>query len=137
MAEREIERDSSCFCCGVDNEAGLHLVFAYPAEGEAQASLEVPAQFSGWKRMTHGGFLAMLLDEAMAHACLYAGLAAVTGEIPVRYLKPVETGARIAIFGKVEERRGRILRTRGWILDGAGGKVAEGKATFLGTVGRG
>ncbi|HUW42394.1 MAG TPA: hypothetical protein VMV90_15410, partial [Rectinemataceae bacterium] len=65
-----IERDSNCFCCGKDNEKGLHLVFSYPAEGEAEATLLVPEYFSGWKRITHGGFLSMLLDEAMAHACL-------------------------------------------------------------------
>jgi uncharacterized protein (TIGR00369 family) len=129
--DQSIERDSQCFCCGADNEKGLRLVFAYPTERTAETWLEVPEYFSGWKRMTHGGFLSMLLDEAMAHACIQAASSAVTGEITVRFLKPVETGTRIHVLGKAEEIRGRIISTRGWIHDPSGSSLAEATAKFL------
>jgi len=129
--ERPIERDSHCFCCGADNERGLHLLFTYPNPGEAEAQLEIPEYFSGWKRTTHGGFLSMLLDEAMAHACLNTDEAAVTGEITVRFLKPVDTGTRVRIAGKVVENRGRLIATRGWIYDASGAAVAEATARFI------
>ncbi len=129
--ERPIERDSLCFCCGKDNERGLHLTFTYPEKGSAETTCTVPEHFSGWRRVTHGGFLSMLLDEAMAHACLAAEMTAVTGEITVRFLKPVETGTRIRAVGRVEENKGRIILTRGWIYDSSGTAAAEGTARFL------
>ncbi len=129
--ERPIERDSLCFCCGKDNERGLHLTFTYPEKGSAETTCTVPEHFSGWRRVTHGGFLSMLLDEAMAHACLAAEMTAVTGEITVRFLKPVETQTRIRAVGRVEENKGRVILTRGWIYDSSGTAAAEGTARFL------
>jgi uncharacterized protein (TIGR00369 family) len=128
-----IERDNSCFCCGRDNERGLHLAIAYPSEGAAETSLEVPEWCAGWKKVTHGGFLSMILDEVMAHACISMARTAVTAEMTTRFVKPVETGSRIRALAKVEESRGRILRTRGWIYDADGNVAAEGSARFLAT----
>lgn len=134
--EQEIENDSGCFCCGTRNERGLHLEFMYPASGEAEASLVVPVYFSGWKQMTHGGFLSMLLDEAMAHACIHVAdsptdRTAVTAEMTVRFRKPVETGTRVRIAGKVNGTKGRILSTQGWVYDDGGTVAAEATARFL------
>ncbi len=127
------DRDSHCFCCGVDNERGLHLAIAYPEKGAAETSLEVPAWFAGWKSVTHGGLLATLLDEIMAHACYGMAQKAVTAEITVRYQKVVETGSRIRALGKVEGARGRVLVTRGWLYDAEGSVVAEATARFIAT----
>jgi len=131
--ERSIDRDSLCFCCGTDNERGLRLSITYPEKGAAETSLEVPPWFTGWKNMTHGGLLATLLDEIMAHACVGMAQRAVTAEITVRYQKAVETGARLAARGKVEEARGRVLTTRGWLYDEAGTVVAEATGRFIAT----
>ena len=70
--------------------------------------------------MTHGGFLATILDEIMAHACVGISQRAVTAEMTVRFQKTVEIGSRIRAVGKVEEARGRVLNTRGWIYDEEG-----------------
>jgi uncharacterized protein (TIGR00369 family) len=134
--ELNIENDAHCFCCGPENDRGLHLRFSYPAPGEAEASLQVPEYFSGWKRTAHGGFLSMLLDEAMAHACLRADGAdavrtGVTAEMTVRFKKPVETGSRLRVAGKVVEIKGRILSTQGWVYGEDGEVAAEAKARFL------
>ena len=127
-----IERDNRCFCCGKDNERGLHLSIAYPEKGHAETSLEVPLWCAGWRELTHGGFLSMILDEVMAHACVALERTAVTAEMTTRFLKPVATGSRIRAMAKVEESRGRILKTRGWIYDTDGNVAAEGSARFLG-----
>jgi len=131
--DRPIDRDSLCFCCGTDNERGLHLSITYPEKGAAETSLEVPPWFTGWKNMTHGGLLATLLDEIMAHACVGMAQRAVTAEITVRYQKAVETGAQIRARGKVEEARGRVLLTHGWLYDAAGTVVAEATGRFIAT----
>ena len=131
--ERAVERDSLCFCCGSDNDHGLHLSITYPEKGVAETLLDVPAWFSGWRNMTHGGLLATLLDEIMAHACVGMAQRAVTAEITVRYQKAVETGSRVRARGKVEEARGRVLTTKGWLFDEAGTVVAEATARFIAT----
>ena len=129
--DRPIDRDSLCFCCGADNKQGLHLSISYPGKGSAETSLQVPTWFTGWKGMTHGGFLATVLDEIMAHACVGMSQRAVTAEMTVRYQKAVETGSRITARGKVEEARGRVLSTRGWLYDAAGSVVAEATGRFV------
>ena len=128
-----IDRDKLCFCCGSDNERGLHLRISYPEKGSAETSLEIPLWFSGWKSMTHGGLLATVLDEIMAHACVGVAQKAVTAEITVRYLKAMETGSSIRAVGKVEEARGRVLLTRGWVYDADGTVAAEATARFIAT----
>jgi len=133
-----IERDTQCFCCGAENERGLHLEFSYPNPGTAETSLVIPDYFSGWKQTTHGGFLSMLLDEIMAHAILYSkktgepeDKTAVTAEITVRFKKPVETGTPVKVVGRVVETKGRLVATEGWIYDENDVVAAEGKARFL------
>ena len=130
----EIERDNSCFCCGSENGRGLHLAITYPEKGAAETELVVPDWFSGWKKMTHGGLLSTILDEIMAHACIGIagpGESAVTAEMTVRFLKPVETGSCIRAVGKVSEKRGRVVRTEGQLLDSAGNAAAEATARFV------
>jgi len=128
-----VERDGQCFCCGADNIKGLHLTITYPEKGSAETSLEIPTYFSGWKKMTHGGFLATILDEIMAHACVGISQRAVTAEMTVRFQKTVEIGSRIRAVGKVQEARGRVLNTRGWIYDEEGTVAAEASARFIAT----
>jgi uncharacterized protein (TIGR00369 family) len=128
-----IERDRQCFCCGADNAHGLRLKIEYPDKGVAETALTVPVWFSGWKNMTHGGLLATLLDELMAHACVGVSQRAVTAEITVRYQKAVETGSEIKVVGRVEGARGRVLMTRGWIYDQEGTVAAEATARFIAT----
>ena len=81
--------------------------------------------------MTHGGLLSTLLDEAMAHACINAIGHAITAELTVRFLQPVETGTRIKIVGKVEEIRSRIVAASGAIFDDQERKIASATAKFL------
>ena len=73
----------------------------------------------------------MLLDEAMAHACISVRGHAITAEMNVRFHKPVKTGDYITVIGQVEESRSRIVATTGSILDASGEKVATGTARFL------
>jgi uncharacterized protein (TIGR00369 family) len=130
----DIGRDKLCFCCGSDNERGLHLAIRYPEPGSAETVLTVPAWFSGWRNMTHGGLLSTILDEIMAHACIGIGGAAdsaVTAEMTVRFLKPVLTGSVIRAVGKVSEIKGRIVRTEGRLIDSEGNPAAEATARFL------
>jgi uncharacterized protein (TIGR00369 family) len=127
----EVSRDGRCFVCGQDNPHGLRLVFRYPEPGRAETDLVIPERFSGWERLTHGGLLATLLDEAMAHACISRAGNAVTVELTVRFLKPVEVGQSVRVAGQVREMKGRVVETEGEILGPRDEVVARAKARFL------
>jgi uncharacterized protein (TIGR00369 family) len=127
----QIVQDDNCFCCGKHNIRGLQLEFRYPQEGKAETECLIPDYFTGWKRITHGGLLAMLLDETMAHACISQAFTGVTVDIQVRYLKPVEVGQRIRVTGHVARVKSRIIETEAEIRDGMGEVVAEGNARFM------
>ena len=130
MGER-IVQDDNCFCCGKQNDRGLKLEFRYPREGEAETECVIPAYFTGWKRMTHGGFLAMLLDETMAHSCISQAVNGVTVDIQVRYLKPVEVGERIRVSGRITRAKSRIIETEAEVRDEVEEVVARASARFL------
>jgi uncharacterized protein (TIGR00369 family) len=126
-----VENDRHCFCCGPDNEHGLHLAIAYPKPGTAEAELLVDPRFAGWKGITHGGLLSTVLDELMAHACISAGAKAVTAEMTTRFLKAVPVGSRVKITGAVAAERGRVLTTEGRLYDAEGALAAEATARFI------
>ncbi|MFP4364744.1 MAG: PaaI family thioesterase [Spirochaetia bacterium] len=126
-----IENDDTCFCCGRENEKGLAMVITYPKEGMADSVLTIPEYFSGWKQMVHGGFLSMVLDEIMAHACLSAGAPGVTAELTVRFRQPGKVGTEIQVSGEVESRKGRMITTIGTIRDAEGKVLASAKAKFM------
>ena len=126
-----LEIDHLCFCCGDRNEKGLHLKFSYPHKGEAVTEIIVPDYFTGWKEIVHGGFLAMVLDEAMAHACISLNRVSVTAEITVRYVKPVKVGQRVRVTGEVKNQKSKIILTEGNISDETGEIVSKARGKFL------
>ena len=92
--------------------------------------MTIPKHFSGWKSIVHGGLLAMLLDEVMAHACISAKCFAVTAELTIRYRNPTEVGELIRITGRIKAIRSKIIETTGEIT-GKKGVIAEANARYL------
>jgi uncharacterized protein (TIGR00369 family) len=123
--------DESCFVCGKKNSHGLGLSFEYPERGSAESRFKIPDHFTGWRNMTHGGLLSMLLDEAMAHACYGADRRAVTADLRVTFRKPVEVGEPIVVKGRITGGKSRIIETEGSIENSSGETVATAVARFL------
>ncbi len=130
---KKIQKDQHCFCCGKENDRGLKLEFSYPEEGAAETSLVVPAYFTGWENLTHGGLISMLLDETMAHACISSKLTGVTAELTVRFKKPLPVKTEIFVTGTMTDNKGRIALTSGEISDASGTVYATAKARFVST----
>jgi uncharacterized protein (TIGR00369 family) len=126
-----VENDRLCFCCGTDNPDGLHLAISSSEKGTAETSFVVDRRFAGWKGITHGGLLSMVLDELMAQACISSGNSAVTAEMTTRFLKAVPVGTRVRVTGSVVREQGRLIRTEGRVYDGEGAVAAEATARFV------
>jgi len=126
----QLRDDRRCFACGPDSEHGLKMTFEY-GEGTARSRVVPRREFGGWSDIMHGGIVATLLDEAMAHAALGAGERAVTARIEVRFRKPVPTDRPLLVEGKVTGRRGRVMEIDGTLSGEDGTRYAESHARFL------
>jgi len=129
--DQRVADDDRCFCCGKDNPHGLHLRFDYPGAGRAETELRIPEHFSGWQEMTHGGLLAMVLDEAMAHACMSSGSMGITAEMQVRFLKPAIVGETVRVSAEIVASRARVLEARGVITNAGGDALARASGRFV------
>jgi uncharacterized protein (TIGR00369 family) len=128
--EDRFNDNQRCFVCGKNNQDGLRLEFRTDGErGEAEAEIAFPERFQGWEHIVHGGLLAAVLDEAMIKAAWTRGLRSVTGEITVRYVKPVRVGEHYRLIGRVTGSRGKIVLAEGELVgrDGEAAARATGK----------
>lgn len=109
--------DSTCFVCGKENKNGLQLdIHMDEKSGTAWAETVIDEKFCGWTGVVHGGIVSSLLDELMAYAAFTVYKSGVTGELTVRFRKPVPTGKKIRIEGKIDSNKGRIIFTSAKIL---------------------
>jgi uncharacterized protein (TIGR00369 family) len=122
---------SHCFGCGPNNPAGLKLTFTLAEDGAAIASAVVSNLYEGPPGCLHGGIIATLLDEAMSKANRARGVAAMTRQMQIDYLRPVPSGAPIRIEGRVTRIEGRKHWTAARILNAEGTVLAEATALFL------
>lgn len=129
-AGQGLRDDRRCFACGPENERGLRMQFAY-GDGTARAHVTLAREFGGWTSIAHGGIAATLLDEAMAHAAVAAGVRAVTARIEVRFRKPVPIETPLVAEGIVKNRRGRVLEIEGTLSGVDGTLYAQSHARFV------
>ncbi len=123
--------DHDCFGCGERNPIGLKLRFRPTGEGVA-ATFVPAAPHQGYERVVHGGIISTVLDEAMAWAVANEGIWAVTGEMRVRFRRPLHVGQPTTATAKVTERRGRVITVASTLtLDEEGAVVATATATFV------
>ena len=81
--------------------------------------------------MLHGGIIAVLLDEAMGKVCRFREARAVTAQLTVDYLKPIDVQREIVVEAFEEQQSGRNLFMVGEIRNSAGEVLARGKARFV------
>ena len=125
-------RPNTCFGCGADNPGGLRLEFSETDDG-VEVEYAVPAHLQGAPGIAHGGILATIMDEALcmtAYAKL--GVPVVTGELTVRYLKPVPVEQTLLARGRIAETKGHSAFIEGEILLAATGEeLARARGRFF------
>lgn len=135
MAETGLTDDHYCFVCGANNSDGLRIRFAYPESGRCRAVVIPERRFQGWKDILHGGIIATLLDEALAHAyggeARGSGEAAVTAEMTVRYKKPVKIGVPVVLEGRVLSVEGRVISCESTLADESGDILASASGKLV------
>lgn len=120
-----------CFGCGEANPAGLRLEFLLAEDGTVVCLPTVSATFEGPPSYLHGGIIATLLDEAMSKAVRARGLAAMTRQMEIEYLRPIPSGASLRIEGRVVRSEGRKHWTEARIVNAKAVTLASGKGLFV------
>lgn len=88
---------SRCLLCGDLNPRSLKLLFSPLEDGSVDARLTVDAELQGYDGFLHGGVIASFLDAAMTHCLFHQGIQALTGDLHVRFVKPVPIGVTLDI----------------------------------------
>jgi len=119
-----------CMVCGREQECGLGLCFVLQPDGSVATEFVCAEEFQGYPGMLHGGLIATLIDGAMTN-CLFAhGLAGVTGELTVRFRRPVEPGAPLQIKARITRRVGPLALLEATVRQFAQ-VCAEGQGKFV------
>jgi uncharacterized protein (TIGR00369 family) len=121
-----------CIVCGSRhaNAATLGLKFVTDAEGVHVEC--VPTEiYSGYKGVVHGGIICALLDETLGWSvAVVRKKYFVTGELQVKFLRPLPVGMRITVRGRPVAHHERYSVAQGEIIGPDGKVYAEGTGKF-------
>lgn len=88
---------TGCIMCGDLNQLSLGLKFLPDGTGAVSASFQGHRLLQGYDGILHGGVISALLDCAMTHCLFHRDIEAVTGELCVRFARPVPYHARVTL----------------------------------------
>ncbi len=91
----------SCIVCGTHNPISLKLKFSVQPDGSVFAQFKGNSLLQGYRGILHGGIVATLLDATMTHCLFYNGIQALTGDLQIRFLKPVPFNAQLQLRAKI------------------------------------
>jgi len=112
-----------CFGCGPGHPTGLHVRCFKTPDGVA-SPVWIAKQYEGPPGGAHGGIVASYLDEILGGAVHRAtGRSAVTGELTVRYRRPVPTEEALLGRGRLVTDHGRYADVEGELVDPATNEI--------------
>jgi uncharacterized protein (TIGR00369 family) len=101
-------------------------------ENKAFSRLALEREFQGWNNIVHGGMVATILDEIMAHAVVHYVGQAVTTSLQITYRAPLHVGEEFEVIGYVVEQKSRaaVARAEIRIIDSRK-LIARGESKFI------
>ena len=125
----------NCFVCGRRHPRGLHLRFFTRDDGIAYVEFAPEDTLTGYDDIVHGGIIATVFDELLGWAVgIRTDQLFVTGELTVRYLRPVLSNHTYLCSARPAEEKKRFWTATGEMHDPDGTVCtrAEGKFFPLG-----
>jgi hypothetical protein len=113
MPDGQFLDNDYCFACGTLNPLGLHLHFH--RDGERYCTRVTPSpHWQGFAGIVHGGLQSTIFDDLMSnHLFRVLGVWATTGELAVRFRRPVPLDVELLFISAVASHQGRV-----WTLSG-------------------
>jgi acyl-coenzyme A thioesterase PaaI-like protein len=123
-----------CFACGSKNPLGMQLTFSASEDGSELTTRVTPSpHWQGFAGVMHGGLQATVMDDLMSNYLFrLKQVFVVTGELKVRYRRPVPLDCDLLFRTRVGAHEGRVWTMIGECLaaDDETGQVltiAEGR----------
>jgi acyl-coenzyme A thioesterase PaaI-like protein len=86
----------------------------------------------GFKGITHGGMISLLLDEIMVNLpWKKLKVPVVSAEMRIKLKKPLKIGEEILARAWIDRQKSRIIYVKGEVIRAGGEVVAEGEATCV------
>jgi acyl-coenzyme A thioesterase PaaI-like protein len=102
----------SCFGCGADHPAGLHILVVAGEAVTVNAEFTVTGHHQGAPGLAHGGVLAAAFDETLGSLNWLLRTPAVTARLETEFIRPVPVDATVYIRAEVVGVAGRKIYTR-------------------------
>jgi uncharacterized protein (TIGR00369 family) len=122
-----------CLVCGQKsvNPYTLHLRFRTTENG-VEADFTPQVMHEGYRRIVHGGILCAVLDETLGSAVAVARKKYfVTGELTVRFTRPLMVGTPVVVRGRPVEHNYRHSVAEGEVADAEGNIYARATGKFF------
>jgi acyl-coenzyme A thioesterase PaaI-like protein len=120
---------ATCFGCGPDNAAGLHLGFVRDGDVVRSTTVLRP-EHHGINGIAHGGIVATVLDDVSGSIPPVLRQRAVTARLDVAFHAPVLVGRELVTEAWLESFEGRKIRIVTRLTD-EGRVLATGRALFI------
>ncbi len=125
-------RKNFCFGCGKDNSDGMRLKFVVDADNRrTTCKFRLSKRYQGPPGHTHGGVIAVILDEAMSKINKLRSVIALTKTMEIEFLRPVPLGVELTAVGYERSVRGRKHRNVAEIRNASGEVLAKGEGLFI------
>ncbi len=133
MSLLELPHTNECVACGRTNPSALGLSLYVDTRSGAVSTEFVPRpEHVGFDQISHGGILAVVLDEAMVWAATWAiGRFCVCAQLDVRYRQIAGVGDRLKVLAQSVILRPKLIESRGELINDAGRVVASAVGKFV------
>jgi uncharacterized protein (TIGR00369 family) len=122
----------ACYVCGQSHPRGLRVRFFAGSFGQVHARFTPDCTQTGYDDIVHGGVISTLLDELLGWPIvLQTGRLAYTGELTVRFVRPVLAGQTYLATAQPGTDQGRYWEGEGNIQDEAGKVCARAKGKYF------
>lgn len=122
----------SCFACGPDNPAGLHMEFFKDGD-EIVCKWDPQEHYQGFHDVLHGGIQSTMMDEIASWVVfVILNNAGMTYQLNTRFRKPVLISkGMVTVRATLVSQKKRIAEIEARLYDGEGTLCAESQANYF------
>ena len=130
---RKQNNSRDCVVCGLANSLSLKTEFYDLENYMVVGCFNAKDCHQSYPNRLHGGMITALLDEVIGRAVQWGTdeTWGVTGDISVRFKKPVPLNEDLICVGKIVKNASRLFVGEGFIEDKRGNLLATASATYI------
>jgi uncharacterized protein (TIGR00369 family) len=121
-----------CYVCGQNHSRGLRARFFIGDEGQVHAHFKPDHTQTSYENIVHGGVISALLDEILGWPiALQTDRMCFTGELTVRFLKPMLPGNTYLVTAYPGTEQGKYWEGKGDVRDEHGQIYAKARGKYF------